>query len=136
MADFRLRRRKRGVNRQRLCSFLFTGKERGRLITAQCEYASTSALQLRPFSARAPHRAFNARSGGYSEQNHHEAVIPVPRVPVHCLGLAQQRLAFVYGLGSGAPVGVLNTGTLVPHTCARAVVTKPAARLARRITGE
>jgi hypothetical protein len=54
-------------------------------------------------------------------------------VPVHCLGLAQQRLAFVYGLGPGAPVGVLSAGTLVPHTYARAVVAEPAARLAEGV---
>jgi hypothetical protein len=32
-------------------------------------------------------------------------------------------------------VGVPSTGTLVPHTCARAVIAKPAARLAGKITG-
>jgi hypothetical protein len=34
-----------------------------------------------------------------------------PRMPVHCLGLAQQCLACMYGPGPGAPVGVLRIGS-------------------------
>jgi hypothetical protein len=53
-------------------------------------------------------------------------------MPVLCLGLAQQSLALVCGLGLGAPVGVLSIGPLGPRTCARAVV----AILAVRLVGE
>ena len=39
-------------------------------------------------------------------------------MPVHYLGLAQQRLAPVYGLGPGAPVGVLKFGFFsTPYLC-------------------
>jgi hypothetical protein len=42
---FQIGKKQRRVNRPRLYSFLFTGKERGRLFTAQCEHASTGALR-------------------------------------------------------------------------------------------
>src|SRR4051812_43467673 len=46
------------------------------------------------------------------------AVIPLPRVPAHCLGLAQQCLAPVYGPGLGAPVGALKFGLFsTPYLC-------------------
>jgi hypothetical protein len=70
----------------------------------------TGAPLLRPFR-RVIHVPHSTRVvGGVVKEEIITARFPL-RVPVHCLGLAQQRLARVYGPGPGAPVGVLKIGS-------------------------
>ena len=70
----------------------------------------TGAPLLQPFRRviHVPHSTQVV--GGVVKEEIITARFPL-RVPVHCLGLAQQRLARVYGPGPGAPVGVLKIGS-------------------------
>ena len=70
----------------------------------------TGVTLLRPFR-RVIHVPHSTRvMGGVVKEEIITARFPL-RVPVHYLGLAQQRLTRVYGPGPGAPVGVLKIGS-------------------------
>jgi hypothetical protein len=97
-------------------SFLWGRREAASLLPNRKAFF-TGAPLLRPFR-RVIHVPHSTRVvGGVVKEEIITARLP-PRAPVHCLGLAQQRLACVYGPGPGAPVGVLKIGSFsTPNLC-------------------
>jgi hypothetical protein len=83
------------------CDFLFMGKAVRLALYCPTWLRFSGALPLATVSihlSHVPHLMHVV--GGRGKREDYDSY-PLPRVPVHCLGLAQRRLAYVCGPGPG-----------------------------------
>ena len=91
----------KGVNEQRPCGFLFLWGRHGAasLLFDVKALAQAQACCNRP--THDPHAVHSIQIMGNCIKREDYSSYPLPRVPAHCLGLAQRCFALVCGLGPG-----------------------------------